>query len=209
MARARPENTTSKQSPQDDLDREPDGPAADPPGFGDETITDMGGPRAESLLRDDAMRRLPDPRAQQPARKADATAKNRRETEHDIASARALGGERFAALEAAVARAKTRLLDAPDGADLPALQAAYRAAKHDHDEAAAMYAAEARKKAEVKRYRVVDNNAGKGRLASTPGSHGRARLSPGKVIDSLNYDVAALRSQGVKLEEIRDEDEAA
>ena len=56
---------------------------------------------------------------------------------------------------------------------------------------------------------VVDTNAGKGRLASTPGSHGRARLSPGKVIDSLNYDVAALRSQGVKLEEIRDEDEAA
>ena len=57
------------------------------------------------------------------------------------------------------------------------------------------------------RFRVVDNNNGKARLAMA-GSGGQSRFPPGKEVDSLNYDIGDLRRQGIKLEEIRPEDEA-
>lgn len=208
MARARPNQPASQQQdqdldPQDAVDESPD------VAFAEEKITDLGAPRVESLFSNpDAVRRLPSPE-REPVMKGDVTAKNRREREHELASARALGGEPFAALERNVARAKAALVDAPDGADLVALQKAYRLAKEELDKESARLGEEARKRAKVRRYRVFDNNAGKGRLASTPGSAGRAKLNPGKEIDSLNYDVEALKKQGVKLEEIVDDEAAA
>lgn len=205
MARARAATPEIQSNGEPEADDRGEGAA---PSFADEKIV-QSGPKAGALLDADIGKHLPDPRADVPRQRGDATAKNRREQEHDLASARVLGGEKFAELERRVARARAALLEAPEGADLAGLQKAYRETKHEHDEAAARYAEQAREKAKVRRYRVVDNNNGKARLANTAGSHGRARFHPGKEVDSLNYDIDALRKQGVRLEEIDDENEAA
>lgn len=199
MARARNANL-SQSAP----DGEIDGDVSPPEALSDEQVTDLGGPPVANLLRGDPPRRLPDPREQTPVKKADATAGNRRGPDaFDVASARVIGGEAFADLERSLARAKSAFLEAADGADLGELRARYQATKREHDEAVLKLSAEARKSAEIKRYRVLGE---KGKLAATSGSHGRARLNPGKVVDSLNFDIAALKSQGIRLREIGPDD---
>lgn len=205
MARARSQNDpTNRQHPAGD-----DGEQDEPFDVGaKEHVTIIGGGVASSLVDDDrSMKHLPDPRESPATVKGDATAKNRDPSINAITSARALGGESFKRLERQLIKARTAVLEAEEGSDVAALQKAYREAKREHDEAAEGYAMEAAKKAKVRKYRVVDNNQGKARNVSGTGSLGQARMPPGKEVDSLNYNIESLRKQGIKLEEILDENE--
>lgn len=123
-----------------------------------------------------------------------------------IASARAIGGAAFAAMERETARARDALTEAPDGADLEALRRAYREKKTRLDEEIERLAAKAAEGARVRRYEVVDNNQGKPRSVATPGSIGQARIPPGKRVDSLNYDIPALLRSSIKLRELGDDE---
>lgn len=76
--------------------------------------------------------------------------------------------------------------------NLPGTGAFEKGAAIDPDEAA-REAAKARQV--VKRYRVLEKH-----IVSDNGS--RVALTPGKVIDSLNYNIERLQKQGVKLEEV-------
>ncbi len=206
MARARPEGSQQSQHVSDDSEPEPR-----EQGKSVEQIVQLSGARVDDLFGGeggvDGYRRLADPRSFVPAVKGDATRNNRTGRGDRIVTARVLGGETFARLERDLAARATALLQADDGADLVALKKAYGEAQKIHDEAVERYAVEAAKRAVVKRYEVEDNNRGHSRLVSTRGSLGQARLSPGKVVDSLNYDIEGLRRQGVKLKELPEESE--